>query len=315
MLDIEEALIHDVAEELNISEPSLIEKDFHVTAVLVLISKINPEFYDIVFSGGTCLSKTVKGLGRMSEDVDLKLVLNKEGMELSASALKKDLRDFKKKMSQVFIDNGYESEIICQENSNKHVEWQLQYNPILSISEALRPQIQVETTVCDSFNQYSKKDLCSLVVGVMGEEAEVKSLNCVTPTHTAAEKVVSLLRRVAGNYRHDKWGDERIVRHVYDVHILFTGNLIEESFYSIFHEVILSDGLKFKNQYIEFFENYNDECLLALDELESNFKYSDNYKKFLGPLVYKQDAERDFATALSSIQALYSQFQVMFELK
>src|SRR5690348_556489 len=57
--------------ELDLSE-SVIEKDYYVTEILGLLSKIKNEYFDLIFCGGTCLAKAHRIVKRMSEDVDFK---------------------------------------------------------------------------------------------------------------------------------------------------------------------------------------------------------------------------------------------------
>ena len=47
---------------------SIIEKDYYVTMILKLLTKSNP---DIVFKGGTSLSKCFHLIDRFSEDIDI----------------------------------------------------------------------------------------------------------------------------------------------------------------------------------------------------------------------------------------------------
>lgn len=58
-----------VADRLNTS-PAIIEKDYYVTMFLDALSKRVP---NLVFKGGTSLSKCYKIINRFSEDIDLTL--------------------------------------------------------------------------------------------------------------------------------------------------------------------------------------------------------------------------------------------------
>lgn len=60
-------IITETASSLGI-DPSIIEKDYYVTVFLKEIVNIQP---DIVFKGGTSLSKCYKLINRFSEDIDL----------------------------------------------------------------------------------------------------------------------------------------------------------------------------------------------------------------------------------------------------
>ena len=72
---------------------SLLEKDEHLTDALRAIFALKFEYVDLVFCGGTSLSKAHSLIERMSEDADLKVVLTEAGKLLSRSALKRYLGD------------------------------------------------------------------------------------------------------------------------------------------------------------------------------------------------------------------------------
>ena len=77
-LELTRELVEDVAAVLGINEPSLVEKDFHVVQALSLLAAHHSLNFELVFAGGTCLSKTLFSLQRMSEDVDLKVLLTQQ---------------------------------------------------------------------------------------------------------------------------------------------------------------------------------------------------------------------------------------------
>ena len=66
-------LIAEVAQIKGISE-AFIEKDWFVTKTIKIISGINFGDYDIVFAGGTALSKAHGLIQRFSEDIDFKVI-------------------------------------------------------------------------------------------------------------------------------------------------------------------------------------------------------------------------------------------------
>ena len=131
--EVELELFLDVAEELGISEASLVEKDYHVTQVLSLLSEFQSEHFILVFAGGTCLSKTIEGLCRMSEDIDLKLVPTDTGALLSKTKRKAELSKVKKSITKSLLDIGYESSILKEENGNQHIEWEVEYDAVTEL--------------------------------------------------------------------------------------------------------------------------------------------------------------------------------------
>lgn len=69
---------------------AIIEKDYFVTLVLKEIVKRNP---DIVFKGGTSLSKCYKIIDRFSEDIDLNIMGDKKPAEIKRKNLKTHIID------------------------------------------------------------------------------------------------------------------------------------------------------------------------------------------------------------------------------
>ena len=64
-----EAVLNAVSNELGVPV-SIVEKDYYVTLFLKEIVKVYP---DIIFKGGTSLSKCHKLIHRFSEDIDLNI--------------------------------------------------------------------------------------------------------------------------------------------------------------------------------------------------------------------------------------------------
>ncbi len=68
-------MILATSEQLGLSQPSVVEKDIHVTRALHALSDCENEYFKLVFQGGTCLAKAHKIIKRMSEDCDFRIIL------------------------------------------------------------------------------------------------------------------------------------------------------------------------------------------------------------------------------------------------
>lgn len=71
-------LIEATSMRLGISEP-VIEKDYFVTKAIHTLTKAKNEYFELVFQGGTCLSKAHKIIQHMSEDCDFRIIVNALG--------------------------------------------------------------------------------------------------------------------------------------------------------------------------------------------------------------------------------------------
>lgn len=101
----EHDLILDVRNEgLTSLPPGIFEKDLLITEVLRTVVAVESDGIQLVFCGGTCLSKAHGLIERMSEDIDFKLVLPQG---LSRSARSRLLSQFKKRLAAVLVDAGF----------------------------------------------------------------------------------------------------------------------------------------------------------------------------------------------------------------
>jgi hypothetical protein len=89
---------------------SILEKDVHVTDALQALMGMQFPGIRLVFCGGTSLSKAYRLIERMSEDVDLKIVLD-EPNALTASAQKRHLSHLKTEVCQVLAGLGFEETV------------------------------------------------------------------------------------------------------------------------------------------------------------------------------------------------------------
>ena len=118
-------------------ETGIVEKDYYVTLFLKQISKKQPE---IIFKGGTSLSKCYKLIRRFSEDIDLNI-------ECEARPTEGQRRILKSNILSVIEDIGLRlsnpENIRSRRDYNRYV---VDY-PILSGTGYLKPQLVVETSV------------------------------------------------------------------------------------------------------------------------------------------------------------------------
>src|SRR5215207_10555026 len=95
----EKALLEEVA-ELRQLLPAFIEKDWFVTQVIDIVSRVEVPDFRIVFTGGTALSKAHGLLERFSEDVDFRVLT--EGQPN-----RRVLSDFKQAVVDVLRKGGF----------------------------------------------------------------------------------------------------------------------------------------------------------------------------------------------------------------
>jgi len=67
-----------VRRRLGLAEEAQVEKDWYVVRALATIAAADPGPLQLVFQGGTSLSRAHRVIDRMSEDIDIKIVEDKK---------------------------------------------------------------------------------------------------------------------------------------------------------------------------------------------------------------------------------------------
>ena len=306
MSAVDSSLFLDVADVLGIGIPAIVEKDYWATHLLKEISILNPEGHQLVFAGGTCLAKAHQNTFRMSEDIDIKMVPHRD----TRSRSKAQQRNLRRKIHQIIIDiidNNEQFELVQppkKRNENKYQQFLIKYPKDHDRSNALRAHLQLDLTESILLEDPVELSLSSLYASVLKEPNEIQNIACVTINSTASEKFVSLLRRTASHARNrSRADDETLIRHVYDLHLIYESMQSPASLKSMVQRVIEIDQEQFGNQHEEFMRDANNELRYGLSLLIEQPHHQDRYNKFIGPLVYHRSPAQ-WSEAISSIETL-----------
>lgn len=199
----------------------LLEKDEHLTDALRALFALKPEGVQLVFCGGTSLSKAYGLIERMSEDADLKVVLPDTG-QASRAEVRRRLSALKAQVTETLAGIGLTEDkakgLAFNENRYFCSEWS--YARHYASAAGLRPHLQIELTARAPVLPPQVCRVATLADQLAGRSGQTFEAPVVAVAETVAEKVLSFLRRYAqhraGLMRQD-W-DTALVRHLYDVH-------------------------------------------------------------------------------------------------
>jgi predicted nucleotidyltransferase component of viral defense system len=218
-------LIQTTAADLGISAV-LVEKDYWVTFVLKRLS-LSGHANDVVFKGGTSLSKAHKLIHRFSEDIDLALKLSAFTTENSA---KKKLRNIEKDlMNAPFVENTADEGKVTDMKIRKSAHTfptlkvggtyaQGHQQIILEINRYTTPtptSVLPLMSLAGEFLVKSKNNTALSDYGLESFELEVLSLK-----RTFVEKICGLAKASRDDYQDMKHLKSK-VRHLYDVALLY----------------------------------------------------------------------------------------------
>jgi len=282
--------IQFTSQEINL-KPEYIEKDYWVTLALYTI--FNHEIgNDMVFKGGTALSKCYQFIQRFSEDIDL-VVLRREGE--SSTMLSKKIKQISSLVNAVIPEIDVDG-ITRKKGLNRKTAHSYSKEFHGSYGQA-RDYVVLEATCLGYHEPYSQKSIISILGEIMinrGQEPIAEEyallpfkLNVLDATRTFCEKIMSLVRF---SYSKDPLTDlKNKIRHTYDLHqllqqeeliIFFQSQLFDEMLLRVAHD----DQISFKNNN-DWLVNHPCEALLFkdLDTIWKDLKlvYSGNFSELV----------------------------------
>ncbi|HBP6460497.1 TPA: nucleotidyl transferase AbiEii/AbiGii toxin family protein [Pseudomonas aeruginosa] len=285
-------LIEAVLAELDVGllTASILEKDVHVTDALCALLGMEYPATHLVFCGGTSLSKAYGLIERMSEDVDLKVVLDEPSIG-GASAVKKHLSQLKVEVARLLESMGFveDSQQRIARNQNRYFATRWQYQSRYQHDASLRPYLSLELTVRRPQFATTRQPLDYLVERLASRSRPLGQIECVAVEETLAEKVISFLRRYAQHHAgamQQDW-DRTLVRHIYDVFcICRAGPDITERAVAGFQALVAFDVQEFGQQFPPFATEPKAVLSAALGQAEKDPAIREDYDARLLPLVF-----------------------------
>lgn len=304
---LDKILIEKIAEAMNIRS-SFIEKDWYVTQVIKEVADLRYEDFQMVFTGGTSLSKAHNLLHRFSEDTDFRVTTDIL-LDKSKSRQRSILSDFKKALAAALQSAFPESELeISARNDNYFVIMKLFYPTLFSRSEVLRPHLLLELTITTLALPAIHLPVSSLINEILKRPPEVESIACTNPIENASDKLSALLWRIPHRDRRNADDDPTIVRHIHDLAILCENAIQHNAFKNLALTTIQQDEIRSpKVAGLTLAEKISQTQNILRKEAE---EYSIEYKRFVQAMSYATDAEiPSFADAMEKFNVLAEHVQ------
>ncbi len=275
-----------------------LEKDLLISDVLSVFAQ--PIVYQgheaaFVLCGGTAVSKAHRYTQRVSEDVDLRVVVPSG---LSRSAQKRLLSHAKAEVLDSLREQGYDvpADSVKAGNENRYIAIPLKYASLYPLDQALRPELLIEISARTPTLTPVICGYDTLINEALGRANRTNTIACLHIRETIAGKNAALLRRwsarLRGAERVFELGnsrDEDIVRHIYDLACIFrhfpqektereTGRLARQS--------LLQDAEEFGGQDPGFRDAPIKRAREALADLETSAEARHWYERFTAAMVY-----------------------------
>lgn len=294
------AAFEEVAQILGVNE-SFIEKDWYAVQVIAAISKINSADFELVFSGGTALSKAHGLIQRFSEDIDFRVMADHDSLTRTARSNLKKLIIKSLRLAGFIIKD----EDVMARDENRFFSMKVKYESQFSRSNALRSHILIEMALQNPLLPSPKLSIQSFVAKNLQQLAEVEQISCVSPIEIAADKLSAITWRIPDRIRGELYDDPAIVRHIHDLSMLEPIITSEDTFIELAKNTMQKDNRRSK-------KNKNFSKMTILEKfnqmfgiLDNDSEYAKEYNRFVKNVSYApQELAPDFGTALTAVRRL-----------
>jgi predicted nucleotidyltransferase component of viral defense system len=235
------------ADHFNIRD-IFIEKDYWVTYVLKNLSQSKHK-NQVVFKGGTSLSKAYRIINRFSEDIDLAIIAADGFTGNAIKKLIKEVEDHTTKGLTEIVDDAtskgskfrktvFEYPRIIHSNDFGQAKDKL----LVEINSFANPhpysEMPIQSIIADFFVQTGKKNM------VDDNELNSFNINVLGLERTFTEKILSLVRASYAENPMEELNER--VRHIYDLHYILSKATIrkfiaDEGFKEMIKQVLADD--------------------------------------------------------------------------
>jgi predicted nucleotidyltransferase component of viral defense system len=290
----------EVQVKFGLPAAALVEKDWFVIQALHAIVAADKGPFQLVFQGGTALSRAWGLIHRMSEDIDIKIV-SKGPPPRSA------LRRPRESITGELLKAGFAFDPDNPDNRKSNYEsrytlYRLPFAPIAEGKGALRPQIQIETSAWPVRRPSVERPVASFIAEAFGRAPEIAAIPCAAIVETAAEKFIALTRRAGAELagpRRDR--DPTLVRHLYDLHVI-SGHYDLAEVAALAREIMIADAETYGHQFPAYLKDPLRETLRAVDGIADDPGFSRNYAAFVTEMVF--GAKPEFEAAIATPRGL-----------
>ena len=295
-----------VQDHFGLTQAAAVEKDWHVLRAMRAIISVDARPFRLVFAGGTALARAHKLLQRMSEDVDFKVV-PLAAAPVSANKRRAMLGELRDRITASLQAAGFpldpkNEQQVRSRDANAYTVFQLNYAPQDAIGIQLRPTLQIELSATVLRLPSVRLAVASFVAEANKRDPEIPSIDCVSVTETAAEKLVALTRRsamaLAGA---SPTFDETLVRHIYDLHMIQSHIDLPKAI-ELAREIAMQDAEQFRNQYPAYHADVAGESRKGIEVWGQPHAGRDLYFNFVAAMVYGEAAA--FNDAIATVRGM-----------
>jgi predicted nucleotidyltransferase component of viral defense system len=296
----DKTLIVEVALELGI-DPAFVEKDWYVVQMIREIIGTDLFGAQLIFTGGTALSKAHRLIQRFSEDIDFRLILPQQP-PLSRSGRRKLLSAIRDRLRETIIMLFPLDAVKWKSRDENHFfSFDIDYPSVVDSSATLRPHLQIEFTESTFSLLPLHRSVSSLIAELTKVNPEIPVVACIDPVENAVDKISALLWRVPDRVRQPKDDDPDLARHIHDLAALQPYAIAHADFKHLAVEMIGQDdhrcdkiaGLPIRQKF-----------QVLMNILTTDKEYATEYTRFVQGMSYAVGGVPTYSEAMAKVKTL-----------
>jgi len=294
------AVVEEVALELGIN-PAFVEKDWYVVQLIREITAVDELWAQVIFSGGTALSKAHRLIQRFSEDIDFRLILPIEAQQ-SKNQQRKALSGIRDRLYGLLTEEFPKQEVgVKSRDANRYFSFELDYPSVVTPSTALRPHILIEFSATTLSLPPLTCSVSSFIAELTKTSPEITAIVCLDPVENAVDKMSALIWRVPDRVRQPIDDDPDLVRHIHDLAALQPHAISHPEFRQLTIEMIGQDDGR-SDKITGWSVPQKLEHLMEI--LTTDREYPAEYTRFVQGMSYAMGGVPDYEEALGKLRML-----------
>jgi predicted nucleotidyltransferase component of viral defense system len=296
---VDPTILYETSLLLQIEEV-FIEKDWFVTKLIKdTYGFTSSEPLELIFSGGTALSKAHNVIKRFSEDVDFRI---HSPLPYKRTMLSR----WRKAMICHLRDQGWQisDENIRARDEGRYVGIQIDYPTHYPQHRSLRPRLKLEFRARQVQLTASMCQLSSFVNTVAKQLPEIPAIACLNIIENAADKIAALAWRVPARKNQVKRADDpNMVRHLHDLAKLLPVITDQASLLRCLKTSMQTDAEETHQDLTE--QDFIAQMQTAIAILKASPRYKEEYAVFVEGMVYENRASwPSFEEGVTAIESL-----------
>jgi predicted nucleotidyltransferase component of viral defense system len=292
-----ETIVEAVAEEYGLRNFQ-VEKDYYVSLFLKELSKLDSTI-EVVFKGGTSLSKCYDVIDRFSEDIDLAVNFNNNKVTPGQrKRLKKDILDIVEKLEMELLNPD------DVQSRRDHNKYNVGFSNNYQVELSTVPYIIIETIVVYRPFPIKKMEVSNYITKYLSKNNRtdlIKQYNLepfTMPIQTIERTFVDKLFAICDYHLQKNY--YRYSRHIYDLHKMWTSKLINQALMKNIIDDVIKDRQIFGRQNTSCEPGMNPQ--LVLSDILENDPFKDDYESVTTAFIHKKVS---YAECIDSIKEIH----------